>query len=81
MNILYKKERKDSIDKNDIKKCQIGRIIYLSPTQSEIYYIYLLLTRIVDFSNFENLRIINEYLYSTFKEAYVAHELFKNDIK
>ncbi|RGB42672.1 hypothetical protein C1646_682786 [Rhizophagus diaphanus] len=46
-------------------------IYFVHPTAGERYYLRILLNVVCDAISFENLRIVNEKFYRTFKEACV----------
>ena len=41
----------------------------------------MLLIIVSNFTNFENLRTVNNILHNIFKIVYVVHDMFKNDEK
>lgn len=45
------------------------------------YYLYLLFTIIINLKSFENLRIMNDYLYFIFYEACMTLNLLENNKK
>lgn len=57
----------------------IGRIITANPTEGERYYLRLLLNHVHGPTSYMNLKQVNGYTYTTFRESALAHGLLKDD--
>ena len=57
----------------------IGRMVYVSPTAGERYYLRLLLTTVRGATSFEDLRTIDDVLHPNFKSACIALGLLETD--
>lgn len=57
----------------------VGRMYAAFPTQGEKYYLRLLLSAVKGPSSFEGLKTVNNYCYSTFKEACFARGIIKHE--
>ncbi|KAH7666177.1 DNA helicase protein [Dioscorea alata] len=72
----YKKEKKWKYRMNDRS---IGRIIYIHPSAGELYYLCLLLNEIKGARSYEDLRTINNVVYTTYREACFALGILGDD--
>ena len=52
---------------------------FVHPTAGEQYYLRMLLSIVRGATSFENLRTVDGFLYSSFKEACIALGLLQND--
>ena len=57
----------------------IGRLHFVDPKNSELFYLRVLLLHVANATSFENLRTVNEVQYSTFKEAAISLGLAAKD--
>ncbi|KAG5542824.1 hypothetical protein RHGRI_015805 [Rhododendron griersonianum] len=57
----------------------IGRIVAINPTQCDLYYLRLLLNHIPCPTSFLYLKTVRGEIYSTYREAAVAHGLLVDD--
>ncbi|KAL5580073.1 hypothetical protein UlMin_012515 [Ulmus minor] len=57
----------------------IGKIVITNPSEGERYYLQLLLNHIRGASCFQNLRIVNNVLTSSFRESALLRGLLKSD--
>lgn len=57
----------------------IGRIVTTNPSESERYYLRLLLNHIKGATSFENLKVVNGISTSSFHEAALLHGLLNGD--
>ena len=57
----------------------IGRLYMVQPSEGERYYLRTLLTYIKGATSFDDLKTINGYICSTFKEACILLGLLKDD--
>ena len=58
---------------------RVGRMVFLSPAQGEVYYLRLLLTQLRGCRSFEEMRTFNGVTYETFKETCIARGLLRDD--
>ncbi|KAH7665557.1 DNA helicase protein [Dioscorea alata] len=72
----YKKEKKWKYTMNGRS---IGRIIYIHPSARELYYLRLLLNEIKGARSYEDLRTINNVVYTTYREACFALGILGDD--
>ena len=63
------------------KDFSIKRIYYYSITIKEKIFLRILLIVVSNFTNFENLRTVNDILHDIFKVVCVVCDMFKNDEK
>lgn len=61
------------------QKDVIGRIVSANPNEGERYFIRLLLTHIPGATSYMDLQTINGIIYSTFREAAIAHGILEDD--
>ena len=61
------------------KDITIGRMVFVSPTEGEKYYLRLLLTHVPGVTSFTDLRTIKNIIYPTFKEACIEYGLLGDD--
>ncbi|KAL5572066.1 hypothetical protein UlMin_021663 [Ulmus minor] len=61
------------------KHYAIGRVVTANPTEGERYYLRLLLNHIRGITSFEDLKIVNGVLTSSFRESALLHGLLKGD--
>jgi hypothetical protein len=57
----------------------IGRLYMVQPSEGERYYLRILLTHIKGATSFDDLKTINGYICSTFKEACILLGLLEDD--
>ena len=57
----------------------VGRLGHCTPAQGELYYLHLLLTKIQGPTNYEDIRTLNNVVYTTFREACYALGLLDGD--
>ena len=57
----------------------IGRVVLVNPTDSERYYLRLLLNHIRGATSFEHFKNVNDTLTSSFREVALSHGLLDTD--
>lgn len=57
----------------------IGRMYTIHPSQSECFYLKMLLHTVKGPTSFESLKIVNGEVYETYREACLAHGLLEDD--
>src|SRR5436190_1424376 len=57
----------------------IGRLYFVHPTAGEQYYLRMLFSIVRGVTSFKNLRTVDGFFYSSFKEACIALGLLQND--
>ena len=61
------------------KDVTIGRMVFVSPTEGEKYYLRMLLTHVPGATSFTNIRTIKNKIYPTYKEACIEYGLLGDD--
>ena len=63
------------------RKCgnRIGRIMYIHPSSSELYYLRMLLNIVKGVRNYKEIRTVNGIVHSTFQSTYNALGLLGDD--
>jgi len=57
----------------------IGRLIWVPPTTGELYYLRMMLTRVKGPTSYEDMRIVNNVVYDSFREACFASGFLMDD--
>lgn len=57
----------------------VGRLYYVPPSRSELYYMRMLLSQVKGVESFEDIRTINGVLYNSYREACYALGLLDDD--
>ena len=65
--------------KRKTKTKTIGRLHFVDPKNSELFYLRVLLLHVANATSFEHIRTVNSVQYSTFKEAAMSLGLAAND--
>ena len=61
------------------KDTAISRMVFVSPSEGERYYLRLLLTHVPGAKSYKDLRMVNNILHSSFKDACIAYGLLGDD--
>ncbi|CAG8607435.1 15230_t:CDS:2, partial [Racocetra fulgida] len=64
---------------NNTKREMIGRIYAVNPIEEECYYLRILLNNIKGAMSFADLKLVNGYLCSTFKESAMRRNLIEKE--
>ncbi|XP_074299646.1 uncharacterized protein LOC141630791 [Silene latifolia] len=65
--------------KRRTKLVVIGRIVFVSPSEGERYFLRILLLQVRGPKSFEDLRTVNGHTYTTFQEAGLQRHLIEED--
>ncbi|XP_074293518.1 uncharacterized protein LOC141620583 [Silene latifolia] len=65
--------------KRRTKLVVIGRIVFVSPSEGERYFLRILLLHVRGPKSFEDLRTVNGHTYTTFQEAALQRHLIEED--
>ena len=79
---VFKKEKGLNVFRWEKRKAHfhvIGRMYSISPTQTELFQLRLLLLTVKGVKSFENLRTVNDKIYNTFVATCVALGLIDDD--
>ncbi|XP_034934873.1 uncharacterized protein [Chelonus insularis] len=81
---VFKKKKIDgrnitSWEKRKLHFNTIGRMYSVSPTQTELFHLRLLLLSVKGATSYENLRTFNNILYSSYFETCIARGLIEHD--
>ena len=68
LHFTYNKEERKWINRS--RGFCVGRLAYAFPSQGELYYMRILLTKVKGPRNYEEIRTINNIVYPTFRAAY-----------
>jgi ATP-dependent DNA helicase PIF1 len=66
------KNKKWTMRKKKSNKGIIGRMYMVSPNEGERYYLRLLLLHVKGACSYEDIKTVNDKIYSSFKEAAIA---------
>ena len=61
------------------KDTAVSRMIFVSPSEGEKYFLRMLLTQVTGATSFENVRTYKNVIYKTFKEACIARGILGDD--